>query len=105
MTDLSLLERDIRRLLNSHRSMSQRTASSEKLFQRVNGLLAAIPDEKTRSQFRAEYRALVERTFGQSPSHGTGNKGRVAELFLDHARNLKEAEATKEKLDRELGDF
>ncbi len=105
MTDLSLLERDIQRVLNSHRSMAQRTASAEKILQRVNGLLAAIPEEGRRVQFRADYKALVERTFGQSPSDGTGNKARVAELFLDHARNLKEAEATKEKLDRELGDF
>jgi hypothetical protein len=51
------------------------------------------------------FRALVERTFVQSPSDGTGSKGRVAELFIDHARNLKEAEAAIEKLDRELGDF
>jgi hypothetical protein len=105
MIDLSLIERDIRRILNSHRSMAQRTAAAAKLFQRVNGVIAAIPDEQTRANFRAEYRALVERTFSQSPSDGTGSTAQVTELFLDHARNLKEAEATKEKLDRELGDF
>ena len=103
MTDLSLLERDIRRVLNSKRSIAYRTASAEKLLQGINGLYTAIPDDQTRGQFRAEYRALVERIFGQSPPDGTGTKARVAELFLEQARNLKEAEATKEKLNRELG--
>lgn len=105
MIDLSLIERDIGRILNSHRSMAQRTAAAGKLFQRVHGLLATIPDEQTRATFRAEYRALVERTFTQSSSDGTGSKAQVAELFLGHVRNLKEAEATKEKLNQELGDF
>jgi hypothetical protein len=98
MTDLTVIERDIRRILKSHRSIVQQTAMAESLFQRINGLLASITDERTRSQFRADYKALIERTFGQS-------KTRVAELFLDHARNLKEVEATSEKLNRELGDF
>jgi hypothetical protein len=105
MTDLTLIERDIRRVLNSKRSILYRTGSAEKLFQRINGLHTSIADEPRRAQFRTDYRALVESIFGQSPSDGTGSKARVAELFLDHARNLKEAEATKEKLDRELGDF
>jgi hypothetical protein len=105
MTDFTLIERDIKRILNSHRSMVYRTATSEKLLQRINGLHTAIADERQRSQFRADYKALIERTFGQSPSDGIGGKARLAQLFLDHAGNLKEAEATKEKLDRELGDF
>jgi hypothetical protein len=29
----------------------------------------------------------------------------LIERMIDHARNLKEAEATREKLNRELGDF
>lgn len=105
MTDLTFIERDFRRILTSHRSLVQRTAAAEKLFQRINGLHTSITDERRRAQFRADYKALVERTFGQSPSDGIGSKARVAELFLDHARNLKEAEVAKEKLDRELGDF
>jgi hypothetical protein len=105
MTDFTLIERDIQRILNSHRSMVYRTASVEKLLGRINGLHTAIADERQRSQFRSDYKALVERTFGQSPSDGSGGKARLARLFLDHAGNLKEAEAAKEKLDRELGDF
>jgi hypothetical protein len=104
MTDLALLERDIRRIVNSHRSMAQRTAASEKLFERVNGLEAAIPDEARRAQFRAEYRGLVERTFGPS-ANLSANKADLAKRFVDHARNLKAVEAAKEQLNRELGDF
>jgi hypothetical protein len=80
-------------------------ASAEKLFQRINGLHTAITDEQHRAQFRADYKALVERIFSESTSSGTGSKARLAELFVDHARNLREAEAAKEKLNRELGDF
>ena len=105
MTDLTLIERDIGRILNSHRSMVYRTASVEKLLQRINGLHTAMTDDRHRLQFRSDYKALIERTFGQAPSDGTGGKARLAQLFLDHARNLKEVEAAKEKLDRELGDF
>jgi hypothetical protein len=104
MTDLVLLERDMRRIVNSHRSMVQRTAASEKLFGRVDGLHTAISDEARRAQFRADYRALVERTFSPSANLST-NKAHLAERFLDHARNLKEVEAAKEQLNRELGDF
>jgi hypothetical protein len=105
MTDLTLIERDIRRILNSHRSMVYQAAAAEKLLQRINGLHTAVADERHRSQFRSDYKALIERAFGQSPSGGTGGKARLAQLFLDHAGNLKEVEAAKEKLDRELGDF
>jgi hypothetical protein len=105
MIDLTLLEREIRRILNSHRSMVERTAAADKLFQRVSGLHTAIPDTGARAQFRAAYRDLVARMLGQSPSSLSSNKARLAECFLDHARNLKEVEATKEMLDRELGDF
>src|SRR5262245_1388580 len=104
MTDLTLIERDIRRILNSHWSMAQRTSAAEKLFERVNGLHTSIPNAQTKSQFRADYKALVGRTFGQSPD-ATGSKARVAALFLDHARKLEEIESTREKLNRELGDF
>jgi hypothetical protein len=104
MTDLILLERDIRRIVNSHRSMAQRTAASEKLFERVTGLDAAISDQARRAQFRADYRALVERTFSPS-ANLSANNTRLAERFLSHARNLKDVEAAKEQLNRELGDF
>jgi hypothetical protein len=104
MTDFTLIERDIKRILNSHRSMVYRTASAEKLLARINGLHTAIADERQRSQFRTDYKALIERTFQTSPD-GMGGKARLAHLFLNHAGNLKEAEAAKEKLDRELGDF
>jgi hypothetical protein len=78
---------------------------AESLFQRINGLLASIPDEKIKSQFRGDYRALLERIFGQPPAVAKSGKVRLAQLFLDHARNLKEVEATREELNRELGDF
>src|ERR1700744_4535244 len=93
MTDLSLLERDIKRIVNSHRSMVQRTAAAEKLFQRVSGLHAAIPDTHARSEFRNAYKDLVARTL----SNLSSSKAQLADRFLDHARNLKEAEAATEK--------
>jgi hypothetical protein len=105
MTDLSLIERELRRIQKSHKSVVDRTAMTTKLLQTVDGLHTSIPDEPTRSQFRAEYRALVERTFGQSPGDPTTNKARIGGLLLEHARNLKEVEAAREKLNRELGDF
>jgi hypothetical protein len=105
MIDLSQIERDIRRILSSHKSTVQRTATADQLFQRINGLHAALTDDRARSQFRADYRALAERLLASPPSPLTGNKARLAERFLDHARNLKEVEATQEKLNRELGDF
>jgi hypothetical protein len=105
MTDFSVIERELRRIQKSHRSVVDRTAMANKLSQTVDGLHASIPDEPTRSEFRAGYRALVERTFTQSPGDPTTNKARIGGLLLEHARNLKEVEAAREKLNRELGDF
>jgi len=60
MIDLSPIERELRRVLNSHRSMIHRTAMVDRLCGQINSIHATLPGDKARSQFRAVYRAFVE---------------------------------------------
>jgi hypothetical protein len=45
------------------------------------------------------------RSFARTTEPSSSARSVKAERFLDHARNLKEVEAAKEELNRELGDF
>jgi hypothetical protein len=105
MIDFSPLEREFRRILNSHQSMVHRKIMADQLFQKINAMHAGLADDQARSQFRNAYREFAERSFPLPRSFQPTNQTRLKELFLDHARNLKEVEATQEKLNRELGDF
>jgi hypothetical protein len=99
------IEREFRRILNSSKSLPQKEVMADRLCQKINEFYASLADDRARSQFRANYRTLAETKFGSSPSSAPGTQGSLIERMIDHARNLKEAEATREKLNRELGDF
>jgi len=49
--------------------------------------------------------ALAETRFGLPPARSATTNNQLADLMIEHARNLKAVEATTEKLNRELGDF
>ena len=102
--DVPQIEREFRRVLKSRKSMLQREAMAERLFQKINEFHASLADDRARSQFRADYRSLAEAKFVM-PSSSVADKTPLVDRILDHARNLKEVEATREKLNRELGDF
>jgi DnaJ-class molecular chaperone len=97
--DVRQIEREYRRILNSRKSLPQKEAMADRLFQKINEAYASLIDERARLQFREEYRAAAETKFAPT------TQGSLVERFLDHARTLKEAEAVGEKLKRELGDF
>ena len=103
--DVKSIERDYRRIMNSRRSMVEMTKSADRLFQKINEFYATIGDEQAKTQFRTDYIRLAEAGAGIPPSRSDTNKSRLNALILDHARNLKAVEATKEKLNSELGDF
>jgi hypothetical protein len=103
--DARQVEREYRRILNSRKSMPQKEAMADQLFQKINEFYASLTEEGARSQFRADYRTLVEAKFAPSPNSAPATQAQLIERIIDHARNLKEAEATREKLNRELGDF
>ena len=105
MINFSPLEREFRRILHSHQSMVHRQGMADRLFQKINGMHAGLPDDQARLQFRTAYRDFAEKSFALPESFQPSNQTRLKTLFLDHARNLKEVEATQEKLNRELGDF
>jgi hypothetical protein len=105
MTDIPSIERDFRRILNSRRSMVEMIRMAERLFQKINEFHSTLKDESAKANFRADYTRLAETRFGLSSSRSDTAKSRLTSLILDHARKLKEVEATKEKLNRELGDF
>jgi hypothetical protein len=85
--------------------MPEKEAMTDRLCQKVNEFYASLTDDQARSQFRANYRTLAETKFGSSPASAPTTQAPLIERIVDHARNLKEAEATREKLNRELGDF
>jgi|SoimicMinimDraft_17_1059745.scaffolds.fasta_scaffold302856_1 hypothetical protein len=101
--DVPQIEREFRRILKSRKSMPQREAMAERLFRKINEFHASLADDRARSRFRADYRALAEAKFVMPPS--SADQTSLVDRFLDHARNLKEVEAIREKLNRELGDF
>jgi hypothetical protein len=102
--DVPQIEREFRRILKSRKSMPQRDAMAERLFQKISEFHASLADDRARSQFRADYGALAEAKFVM-PSSSAADQTPLVDRILDHARNLKEVEATREKLNRELGDF
>ena len=69
---------------------------ADQLFQKINAMHAGLADDQARSQFRNAYREFAERSFPLPGSFQPTNQTRLKELFLDHARNLKEVEATQE---------
>jgi hypothetical protein len=103
--DVRQIEREYRRILNSRKSLPQKEAMADRLFQKINEAYASLIDERARLQFREEYRAAAETKFAALPSSSPTTQGSLVGRFLDHARTLKEAEAVGEKLNRELGDF
>src|ERR1700745_763148 len=103
--DIPQVEREFRRILNSHKSVLQKQAMADRLCQKINEFYGSLTDDQARSQFRANYRTLVENKFGSSLSSAPAGQAPLIERITDHARNLKEVEATREKLNRELGDF
>jgi hypothetical protein len=105
MMDIQQIEREFRRILNSHKSILQKQAMADRLCQKVNEFYASLTDDQARSQFRANYRTFAETGFGSSPSSVPTAQAPLIERIIDHARNLKEAEAKREELNRELGDF
>jgi hypothetical protein len=105
MIDVMQIERDFIRILNSKRSLIEKTKMVDRLLQKINEYHTSLKDDAARSRFRSEYRTLVETKFPKSSSSAQTNRSRLTELMLDHARNLKEVEATRENLNRELGDF
>ena len=103
--DIPSIKREYHRIMKSRKSMVEMTRMADGLFQKVNAFYGALQDENTKAQFRADYIKLAETGFGLPPSRTDTNGSRLASLMVDHARNLKEVEAQKEKLDRALGDF
>ena len=103
--DMPSIEGEYRRIMKSRRSMVQKTKMADRLFQKINGFYGSLKDENAKTRFRADYVKLAETKFGLPRTSSDTNNGRLTVLMLDHARNLEEVEATKEKLSRELGDF
>jgi hypothetical protein len=105
MVDITSIESEYRRIMKSRRSMVEMTKMADRLFQTVSDFYATLSNEDEKTQFRTDYIRLAETGISLPHSRSDTNKTRLATLMLDHARNLKAIEATKEKLNRELGDF
>ncbi len=103
--DIPSIEREYRRIVKSRRSMVEMTKMADGLFQRISAFYGTLNDETAKSAFRSAYNRLAETTFGVPPARSDTNSSRLAALMLDHSRNLKEVEATIEKLNEQLGDF
>lgn len=103
--DIESIEREYRRIMKSRRSMVEMTKMADGLFQRISAFFGTLNDETAKSEFRSAYTRLAETRFGVPPSRSDTNSSRLATLMLDHSRNLKEVEATTEKLNEQLGDF
>ncbi len=85
--------------------MTEKTKMPDRLFHKINEFHASLKDGQAKAQFRKDYRALIESKFSLPPASPPTNQTRLIDQMLDHARNLKEAEETRENLSRELGDF
>lgn len=103
--DIESIEREYRRIMKSRRSMVEMTKMADGLFQRISAFFGTLNDETAKSEFRSAYTRPAETRFGVPPSRSDTNSSRLATLMLDHSRNLKEVEATTEKLNEQLGDF
>jgi hypothetical protein len=104
MMDNAQIEREFRRVLNSRKSALEMTTMFDRLAHKINDHYASLRDDAVKAKFRAEYRALVETKF-PVPTGSATNKTKLSQLLHDHAGNLESIEKTKEKLNRELGDF
>jgi curved DNA-binding protein CbpA len=103
--DIASIESEYRRIMKSRRSLADMTRLADRLFQKINEFYGTLTDENAKAQFRADYVRLAETRFGVPEARSETTGGRLAALLVDHSRNLKEVEATKEKLNKELGDF
>jgi len=95
MVDIPSVEQTYRRILKSRRSTVYKTEMANQLFQNINA----------KAQFRTDYVRLAEMRFGLPTGNSATTNNRLADLMIEHARNLKTVEAATEKLNRELGDF
>jgi hypothetical protein len=103
--DTASIESEYRRIMKSRRSLIDMTRLADRLFQKINEFYGTLTDENAKAQFRADYVSLAEKRFGVPESRSETSSAKLTALMLDHARNLKEVEGTKEKLNKELGDF
>ena len=103
--DIPSIEREYRRIMNSRRSTVEMTKMADRLFQKINEFYGTLADESAKTGFRNDYIRLAETGFGLKPTRSDTSKSRLTALMLDHARNLKAVEATKDELSSELGDF
>jgi hypothetical protein len=103
--DIAQIEKDLRRILSSRRSIVERTKMADRLCQKVNAYHALLQNENARVQFRTGYKALIERSLSPPTPPLFTNKSGLIKQMLDHANSLKQVEAIGEKLNRELGDF
>jgi hypothetical protein len=76
--DVPKIEREFRRILKSRKSMPQREVMAERLFQKINEFHASLADDRARSQFRADYRALAEVKL-VTPSSSTADQAPLVE--------------------------
>jgi hypothetical protein len=102
--DIAQFENDLRRIMNSRKSIVERTKMADTLCQKVNEYHALLQDENAKVQFRRDYKALIEAKLPAATGRIT-SRSRVLDQMIDHAMNLEKAEAIGEKLNRELGDF
>lgn len=105
MVDIPSVEQTYRRILKSRRSTVYKTEMANQLFQNINGFYGTLKDENAKAQFRSDYVRLAEMRFGLPTGNSATTNNRLADLMIEHARNLKTVEAATEKLNRELGDF
>jgi hypothetical protein len=105
MIDVPSIEKTYRRILKSRRSMVYKTEMANQLFQNINGFYGALKDGSAKAQFRADYVRLAEMRFGLPTGNSATTNNRLADLMIEHARNLNTVEVATEKLNRELGDF
>jgi hypothetical protein len=102
--DIAQIENDLRRILNSRKSIVERTKMADKLCQKVNEYHTLLQDEDAKVRFRKDYKALIEAKLPAAMARTT-SRSRVLNQMIDHAKNLEKVEAIGEKLNRELGDF
>ena len=77
MVDVPQIDRDFRRILNSRRAMPEMTKMADRLFQKINEFHASLKDEQAKSQFRTDYRTLVETKFPLPPASSPTNQNSV----------------------------
>jgi hypothetical protein len=101
--DIAKIDNDLRRIMNSRKSIVERTKMADTLCQKVNEYHAVLQDENAK-QFRRDYKALIAAKLAVATGRTT-SRSRVLDRMINHANNLEKVEAIGEKLNRELGDF